>query len=407
MNVPKLRFPGFVGEWEERRLDSMIDKFIVPMRDKPTELNGEIPWCRIEDFEGKYLHNSKSGQGVNTNTVKHMNLKIFPIDTLLVSCSANLGICAIVKKELITNQTFIGLVPDSTKIEVEFLFYFMTLSAKKLNSLSSGTTISYLSREQFERFEIILPSLSEQQKIATFLSAVDNAIQLLTKKKTLLENYKKGIMQKIFSQEIRFKDEDGNDFADWEEKRLGEIGESFTGLTGKSSEDFGTGSPYITYKQIFDNSRIDTSKFSYVQVDIYEKQNQVKFGDFFFTTSSETPEEVGFASVLLDEVASAYLNSFCFGFRLNSFNQFLPHYGRFLFRSGHFREKVVILAQGSTRYNISKTEFMKLTIPVPSLPEQQKIADFLSGIDRTIEIVNSQIEKTKEYKKGLLQQMFV
>jgi len=214
-------------------------------------------------------------------------------------------------------------------------------------------------------------------------------------------------MQKIFSQEIRFKDDDGNDFPEWEEKRLGELGVSYTGLAGKSGDDFGMGSPYITYKQIFDNSRIDTNKFAYVQVDPGEKQNSAEYGDFFFTTSSETPQEVGYSSVLLDRVGLVYLNSFCFGFRLNSFKQFLPNYGRFLFKSNQFREKVVLLAQGSTRYNISKTEFMKIAILLPSLPEQQKIADFLSGIDRSIEIVNSQIEKAKEYKKGLLQQMFV
>jgi len=123
----QLRFKNDDGadfdDWEEKRLDSFILNFIVPMRDKPKDLNGNIPWCRIEDFEGKYLSGSKSGKGVSFKTIKEMNLKVYPFNTLLVSCSANLGFCSIVKKELITNQTFIGLVPNESIINIEYLYY--------------------------------------------------------------------------------------------------------------------------------------------------------------------------------------------------------------------------------------------------------------------------------------------
>ena len=127
-----------------------------------------------------------------------MNLKVYPVNTLLVSCSANLGFCAIVKKELITNQTFIGLVPDESKVNIEFLYYVMILSSRKLNILSSGTTISYLSREQFERFEIILPCLEEQTPIANFLSAIDEKINHCTTLIEKTELWKKGLLQKMF-----------------------------------------------------------------------------------------------------------------------------------------------------------------------------------------------------------------
>lgn len=198
----ELRFKDDDGEefpqWEKKRLDTIITRFIVPMRDKPKDLTGEIPWCRIEDFEGKYLSSSKSGQGVTQMTVKEMNLKIYPINTLLVSCSANLGFCAIVKKELITNQTFIGLVPDENMVDVEYLYYVLALSAQKLNALSSGTTISYLSKEQFEKFEIIFPSLPEQTKIANFLSSIDDKINHTQVQIKQTEQYKKGLLQQMF-----------------------------------------------------------------------------------------------------------------------------------------------------------------------------------------------------------------
>jgi type I restriction enzyme, S subunit len=157
------------------------------------------PWCRIEDFDGKYLYDSKSKQGVSSETVNSMNLKIYPIDTLLVSCSAYLGRCAIVKKELITNQTFIGLVPAVKMIDVEFMYYKMTFSERKLNTLSSGTTISYLSRKEFENFKVLIPnSVIEQQKIANSLSSLDKKITLLNNQIDDSTEFKQGLFQKMF-----------------------------------------------------------------------------------------------------------------------------------------------------------------------------------------------------------------
>lgn len=171
----KKRLPGFTKsteykqtelglipeDWDVITLSKYISDFIVPMRDKPTDLTGPIPWCRIEDFDGKYLTDSKTNQGVSSETIKKMNLKIFPVNTLLVSCSANLGKCAIVKKELITNQTFIGLVPNNN-VDIEYLFYKMSFEEKRLNDMATGTTISYLSREQFENYEISSPSIKQE-----------------------------------------------------------------------------------------------------------------------------------------------------------------------------------------------------------------------------------------------------
>lgn len=185
-------------DWEEKKLKEFISDFIVPMRDKPKDLTGEIPWCRIEDFDGKYLEESKSNQGVSLKTVKEMNLKVYPVNTLLVSCSANLGFCAIVKKELITNQTFIGLVPNPKKIEIDYLFHIMKFSSRRLNVLSSGTTISYLSRKQFENFRIKYPNLKEQQKISNYLSGIDNKIEHVSNQIANTQHFKKGLLQQMF-----------------------------------------------------------------------------------------------------------------------------------------------------------------------------------------------------------------
>lgn len=197
------RIDGFVGEWKRIKLKNMFSDFIVPMRDKPKNLTGNIPWCRIEDFDGKYLVKSKSGQGVNKTTIEEMNLKVFPVGTLLVSCSANLGRCAIVGKELITNQTFIGLVPNS-KADVEFFYYRMCFEENVLNALATGTTITYLSREQFEEYELLIPTnKEEQQAIAQLLSDFDDEIE---KEKSKLQKYsllKVGMTSDLISGKIR------------------------------------------------------------------------------------------------------------------------------------------------------------------------------------------------------------
>ena len=198
------RLPGFDGEWVKVALKDRVDQFIVPMRNKPKRLDGDIPWCRIEDFSGKYLFGSKSNRGVHIETIKEMNLKVYPVDTLLVSCSADLGRCAIVKKKLVSNQTFIGLVCSQNKLSEEFLYYYMTYNADVLNELSSGTTISYLSRADFERFEIELPkTLEEQKAIAQTLSDMDEELQALRRKREKMVRVKEGMMQQLLNGRIR------------------------------------------------------------------------------------------------------------------------------------------------------------------------------------------------------------
>ena len=189
----------------------------------------------------------------------------------------------------------------------------------------------------------------------------------------------------------------------WEQRKLGECGNTFTGLSGKSKFDFGHGSArYITYVNVLNNPIADKNIVGLVEID--DKQNQVKYGDCFFTTSSETPEEVGMSSVWLENTSNFYLNSFCFGYRpTTSFN---PYYLAFMLRSDGFRKKVTFLAQGISRFNISKTKVMDLEIFIPSLKEQTAIGNFFRQLDAAIASHQRKLERVKELKKSLLQKMF-
>ena len=202
---------------------------------------------------------------------------------------------------------------------------------------------------------------------------------------------------------LRFKE--FND--EWISAKLRNLGNTYTGLSGKSKEDFKNGnSKFITYMNVFSNCISNNQQLGNINIASNETQNKVKYGDIFFTTSSETPKEVGMSSVWLFNDDNIYLNSFCFGFRLNNITNFNIKFLAYLLRSNLIRKKIIFLAQGSTRYNISKNELMKLEILYPSIEEQTKIGDFLSLIDRKIELQEKLVENLKLYKKGLLQKVF-
>ena len=167
----------------------------------------------------------------------------------------------------------------------------------------------------------------------------------------------------------------------WEQRKLGDIGTTFTGLSGKSKEDFGHGNAkFVTYMNVFSNPIASIEQCEKIEID--SKQSQVKYGDVFFTTSSETPEEVGMSSIWLGNQPNIYLNSFCFGYRPTI--ELDRYYLGFMLRSSSVRGNLILLAQGISRYNISKTKAMDIAIPVPNKDEQSKIGLFFSQLDNLI-----------------------
>lgn len=190
---------------------------------------------------------------------------------------------------------------------------------------------------------------------------------------------------------------------EWEEKKLGEIGVTYTGLSGKSKQDFGHGNAtFITYLNVYVNPL--ANKLGVDKVEIDQSQNEVKSGDILFTTSSETPEEVGMSSVWLYDTPNTYLNSFCFGYR-PSIN-INPYFSASLFRSPGVREDFKLLAQGISRFNISKQKAMELEVSLPSLGEQEQIGAFFRALDELIEAKEEELEKLRQMKVALLEAMF-
>lgn len=199
-----------------------------------------------------------------------------------------------------------------------------------------------------------------------------------------------------------------SDVQEWKEIPMHQIGKTLTGLSGKNSSDFGCGKRYITYKQVYSDTVNDFDKCEKVFVNESEKQNCVQQGDVLFTTSSETPDEVGISSVILKPLPETiYLNSFCFILRPYDINNLYPQFAKYLFQSPTYRKRINKLAQGAIRFNLSKAQFISLSLPIPiGLNEQQKIADCLSSIDALIKAAENKIDELKAHKKGLMQQLF-
>lgn len=197
MKPSGIEWIGNVPEsWEITRLGRLA-AMLTPMRDRPEDLGGPIPWIRIEDFDGKYISRSKDGLGVSQDTVDSMNLKVYPVGTVLCTSSCDLGKCAIVATPLVSNQRFIGVIPNE-KVSSSYLYYLISTQAERLNYLSTGSIQANLSRKSFERLSLAVPDLSEQHSISDYLDAktaeIDALIASKTRQVELLREYRKSII---------------------------------------------------------------------------------------------------------------------------------------------------------------------------------------------------------------------
>ena len=424
-NVPMLRFPEFIEEWICQSYGDKYSFFTTNSlsREKLNYKGGVVKNIHYGDIHTKFatLFNIEKenvpyiNEEVDLSRIKKDSYCLQG-DLIIADASEDYDDIGKTIELINTNNekllaglhTFLAR-PKGEKLILGFMSYLLQSwkPRKQIMTIAQGSKVLSLSTKRLSNIGLDIPHPKEQTKIAEFLSEVDKKIELLTKKKQGLENYKKGIMQKIFNQEIRFKDDNGNDYPDWEEKKLGDIGETYNGLTGKTKINFGEGNPYIQYKQVFNNLSIDEKQYGFVKIEINEKQNQVQYGDILFTTSSETPIDSGMSSVFLNNQEGVYLNSFCFGFRPNSILEVVPEFAKYLFRNDSIRRDIVKLAQGSTRYNISKVQMMKISLKLPKKEEQEVIGKFITDIENKIIGADEEISNFQKFKKGLLQQMFV
>ncbi|MFA4717606.1 restriction endonuclease subunit S, partial [Helicobacter pylori] len=302
-------------------------------------------------------------------------------DDILMTRTGNTGM-VITNIEGVFHNNFFKINFDRTLINKDFLVYFLSLeqTQKTILKKAGTSTIPDLNHNDFYSLLIPLPPLNEQIAIANVLSDLDHYLYNLDALILKKESVKKALSFELLSQRKRLK---GFNQA-WQRVRLGDIGITISGLVGKTKQDFINGNAkYITFLNVLNNVIIDTSILENVKIYPNEKQNSFKKYDLFFNTSSETPKEVGMCAVLLDDIDQVFLNSFCFGFRI--FDKAVDGlFLSYLINSEIGRKAFENLAQGSTRYNLSKSGFNNICLFLPPLNEQIAIANVLSDLDNEI-----------------------
>lgn len=289
------------------------------------------------------------------------------------------------------------------KYDFRWLNYLLNQYRYKnaIHAVATGTSNSMknISKERLLEIRIPRPSIEEQKFIVEAISDIETLIYDLEKLIKKKRNIFTGTMQSLLSGKIRISD------SLWEKYVIGDIGDFYGGLTGKSKDDFGKGNArYITFLNVLNNTVIDISKLESVQVNEDEYQNEVLKGDLFFNTSSETPEEVGMCAVLMDSIRNTYLNSFCFGFRLKT-KKVHALFFSYYFNSQEGRKIMRVLAQGATRFNLSKDYFSQTEIELPPYEDQVEIAQTLADMEGDILSLEKKCLKYKAMKQGMMEEL--
>ena len=378
--VPQLRFREFDEEWKDEKLLKHVHS-ISSGKIKPSD-------------EGEFLVYGSTGIIGKSNIYTHEG------DYILVArVGANAGQINRAKgKYAVTDNTLI--VDLKEDVSVSFCESFLTKF--NLNKLIFGSGQPLITGGLLKAIDFIFPTLPEQQKIASFLSAVDEKIQQLSRKKELLSQYKKGVMQQLFSGKLRFKDENGKDYADWEEKLLGSLTERNIcyGIVQPGIEDE-NGVKFIRGGDVFNGCISRNLRVISKEITDNYKRTYLKGGELIMSLVGYPGETAIVPDYLRGSNLARQVGLIDLKRTTNSV------YVHYYISSSYGKRNLLGKTIGSAQQVINIVDLKKLKIPLPSLLEQQKIANFLSSVDAKIESTSQQINQTQSFKKGLLQQMFV
>ncbi|MGB7644506.1 MAG: restriction endonuclease subunit S [Pseudomonas fluorescens] len=391
-------------DWECARISDVakLESGHTPSKREASYWNGSIPWVSLFDTEGlQGKEIFETAKMVTEEGINNSSARILPKGTVVFSRTATVGKTTVMGCEMATSQDFANYI-CGPKLHNHFLVFLFRNMGQTWKSLMAGSIHNTIYMPVFKALQIILPPLHEQRAIATALSDVDALLSALGRLITKKRNLKQAAMQQLLTGQTRLPGFHG----EWEFKPLGDLGYTFGGLTGKTKADFGEGSGlYVTFMNVMSNVVINCDAFERVNVSPTESQNRVMKGDLLFNGSSETPEEVALCSVLTENVPNLFLNSFCFGFRFREAVEMDGLFLAYYLRSKSGREMMKSLAQGSTRYNLSKVALLKSLLRLPRLPEQKAIATVLADMDAELAALEQRLAKTRALKQGMMQEL--
>ncbi|ATC89074.1 restriction endonuclease subunit S [Pseudoalteromonas arctica] len=410
--IPALRFSKFKSEYLPKIIDEIakVTSGGTPSRAKADYWNGHIPWVTTSQINFKDI--TAADEYITDLGLKKSSAKLFPKGTILLALygqGITRGRVSVLEIEATTNQACAAIILESEDVNTRFTFYYLQSKYEDIRNLANDGGQKNLSGGLVKSLSVVLPSdVMEQAEVADFLTSVDNKISQLIEKHCLLKDYKKGVMQQIFSQQIRFKDDDGNTFPEWNTHELAMLSES--GISNGVFNDpkkVGKGFRLINVKDMYKGDSIEYSELTLLDLEpkLFEK-NKVKYGDIFFTRSSIVPTGIAFSNVNLSEKEDITFDGHLMKISPNK-KLVDPLFLAYYLRSYAPRKALVSRGKQSTMTTIAQDDIKDIKLNIPALKEQQKIAQFLQSLDKKINAVNEQIEQTKLFKKGLLQQMFV
>ena len=396
--APTLRFKDEQGkdypEWEEKALENIA---LINMGTSPKSAAYNNDSIGLPLIQGNAdVKNKLSAPRIFTSEITK---ECFP-DDILMSVRAPVGEISKSIHHACIGRGMSAIKAKGSYIQ-DFIYHYLFWFEPKWRRLSQGSTFESVNTNDIKSLHIPTPSVAEQQKIAAFLSSVDTKIEQFNRKKALLSQYKKGLMQKLFSQEIRFKDEQGKDYPDWEVKKLRQIAKIYRGMgLSKSAVQSNGKIPCVLYGELFTKYH-ETIK---VVLSLTNEETPVKsqYGDILMPTSDVTPSGLATASALLAEGVQlgGDINIIRLGKGIN------PIFMCYLIN--FYKKYFMRLVTGTTVKHIYAKDIQNIEFSIPaSQKEQTKIANFLSAIDQKIELVAKQIKQAQIFKKGLLQQIFV
>lgn len=414
---PQLRFPEFKEDWEKTTLGKLM-RFKNGVNAPKEQYGTGYKFINVLDIiNNKAITHEKIIGSVNISE-KEFDKNIVEYGDILFQRSSEtreeVGQSNVYLDKVIPS-TFGGFVIRGKKInDYDSLYIHYLLKTTKarveITTKSGGSTRYNVGQDTLSNVVISKSvDLFEHQKIADYLSSIEKKISLLEEKKTALSSYKKGIMQQLFSQQIRFKDEKGNEFPDWEKKRLGEVGYFQTSSVDKLYIENEKEVYLINYMNVYRHETINNETINSFQIvtatDTQIKSSDVRKGDILFTPSSETPSDIGHSVVIFEDIKDAVFSYHLMRFRPSIELHLM--YSHYFCNISKVLNQLTKYATGSTRFTISVKSFSAISVDIPSIPEQQKISDFLSSLDESIDKVNKQIIHTQVFFKAMLQQMFM
>ena len=396
MATPKLRFKEFDREWSSKKVSSFLKKTSNPVN---VELNKSYQQIGIRSHgKGIFHKDFVDGKALGNKRVFWVESEAFILN-IVFAWERAIAVTTTAENGMIASHRFPMYLPKNNLSNVHFIRYmFLTRRGQSYLELASpggAGRNKTLGQTAFANLTIPLPLKEEQTKIASFLSAVDDRIDQIIQKHKLLTDYKKGMMQQLFSQKLRFKADDGSEFEDWEERILGNVCTTFSGGTPTSSNPaFYEGSiPFIKSGEIAQES---TAQFINKSALDNSSAKLVEKGDLLYALYGATSGQVAISQI------SGAINQAVLCIRSETLDtNYLHHY--LVFR----KEKIISTYLQGGQGNLSASILKKISIPTPSFKEQTKIANFLTAIDQKIDNVTEQIDHAKTWKKGLLQQMFI